>query len=147
MVVASWLGELTGPALSLPPPRAPGWGMALEVTGAAGWDGTTAGLGSLTARLLVRPSPNGSAKTGPHLGLGNTLSRSLTHGLFLAVLLLAACATPAQMTTGPSVLGAEGQVNVADGATVYVAWIHSTEGTSLRVPQPGMTGWGSAEVS
>ena len=90
--------------------------------------------------------------------------RSLTNGLFLAVLALAACATPAQMTTGPSVLGAEGQVNVADGpngntlvkvvihhlaapekvspgATVYVAWIQSAEGgTQQNVGQIQLDG-------
>jgi hypothetical protein len=69
--------------------------------------------------------------------------------------LMAACATPAQMTTGPSVLGADGQVKVAEGpngntlvkiaiqhlaepekvsagATVYVAWIQSGEGGSQQ---------------
>ena len=71
--------------------------------------------------------------------------------LMIAFLSLAACATPAQMTTGPTVLGADGQVKVAEGpngntlvkilihhlaapekvspgATVYVAWIQSGEG-------------------
>lgn len=71
--------------------------------------------------------------------------------MIAAVLALAACATPAQMTTGPSVLGADGQVKVSEGpngntlvkivinhlatpeqvsagATVYVAWIQSGEG-------------------
>ena len=74
----------------------------------------------------------------------NTLS-------FALLSLLVACATPAQMTTGPSTLGADGQVKVAEGpngntlvkiaihhladpaavkagSTVYVAWIQSAEG-------------------
>ena len=81
--------------------------------------------------------------------------RVSTHGLILAVFALSACATPAQMTTGPSVLGAEGQVKVADGpngntlvnilihhlaapekvspgATVYVAWVQASEGGSQQ---------------
>jgi hypothetical protein len=71
--------------------------------------------------------------------------------LLLSALTFAGCATPSQMTTGPSVLGADGQVKVTDGpngntvvkikiqhlapaskvvagATVYVAWIQATEG-------------------
>lgn len=65
--------------------------------------------------------------------------------------LISACATPSQMSTGPQVVGAEGEVKVAEGpngntlvriaihhladpekvslgATVYVAWIQSSEG-------------------
>ena len=71
--------------------------------------------------------------------------------LSFALLALMACATPSQMTTGPQVLGAEGEVKTAEGpngntlvkiaihhlaspaqinpgATVYVAWIQSSEG-------------------
>ena len=75
-----------------------------------------------------------------------------THTMVFALLaLVGGCATPAQMTTGPQVLGADGQVKVADGpngntlvriaiqhladpaavkagSTVYVAWIQSSEG-------------------
>ena len=71
--------------------------------------------------------------------------------LIFSILAVVGCATPSQMTTGPSVLGADGQVNVAEGpngntlvkivihhlaspgkvsagATVYVAWIQASEG-------------------
>lgn len=70
---------------------------------------------------------------------------------FAVLTLVSGCATPAQMTTGPQVLGAEGEVKVAEGpngntlvkiaihhladpgkvnagATVYVAWVQSSEG-------------------
>ncbi len=73
--------------------------------------------------------------------------------LTVLALIITACVTSSEMTTGPSVLGADGQVNVADGpngntlvkvairhlapaekvaagATVYVAWIQSGEGGS-----------------
>lgn len=70
---------------------------------------------------------------------------------FAAVALLSACAGPAKMTAGPTVLGAEGEVKVAEGpngntqvriviqhladpsavtpgGTVYIAWIQPAEG-------------------
>ncbi len=69
--------------------------------------------------------------------------------------LIVGCATPSQMTSGPQVLGAEGEVKVAEGpngntlvkiaihhladpakvnagATVYVAWIQSSEGGPVQ---------------
>ncbi len=83
--------------------------------------------------------------------------RASPNKLILAVLALfvTACVTSSEMTTGPSVLGADGQVDVADGpngntlvkvsirhlapaervsagATVYVAWIQSGDGGSQQ---------------
>lgn len=70
---------------------------------------------------------------------------------FSILMLACACATPSQMAAGPTVLGAEGEVKVADGpngntqvrviihhladaaavnpaGTVYVVWIQPAEG-------------------
>ncbi len=89
------------------------------------------------------------------------LKMTLTLAVFA---LVAACATPSQMTTGPSVLGANGQVEVnqgpngntlvkvtinhlaspdkvAPGAKVYVVWIQSTDGgTQQNVGQIQISG-------
>ena len=79
------------------------------------------------------------------------MNSSILTTTFAVVMLLGGCATPSAMSTGPTVIGAEGEVKVADGpngntkvkvvihhlaaaekvasgATVYVVWIQPTGG-------------------